>query len=60
MTASGRIWTRTDRGWCLREPTAGDFARHAIIRRWLSGEITFKEAAAEIRTRGISEFECAP
>ncbi|MDE2473293.1 MAG: hypothetical protein KGL35_32450 [Bradyrhizobium sp.] len=60
MTASGRIWTRGGSGWCLREPTKADLDRHAIIRRWLSGEITFKEAAAEIRTRGISEFECAP
>jgi hypothetical protein len=60
MTASGRIWTRTATGWCLREPTKDDFDRHAIIRRWLSGEITFKEAASKIRTRGISVFECAP
>ena len=60
MTASGRIWTRTDRGWCLREPTPCDFKRAAIIRRWLHGEITFKAAAAEIRAERVSEFECAP
>ncbi len=60
MTASGRIWTRTDRGWCLREPTAGDYQRAALIRRWRRGELTFKRAADEIRAAHIAEFECAP
>lgn len=60
MTASGRIWTRTSKGWCLRDATDGDHARHGIVRRWLRGEITYKKAAAEIRSRGLTEFECAP
>lgn len=60
MTASGRIWTRTDRGWCTREALPADVARHAFIREWLRNEITFKQAADAIKARGITEFECAP
>jgi len=56
----GMVWTRTDNGWCSRAATMKDMQRLGLLEAWAHGHITYKRAADEIRTSGLSEAECAP